>query len=119
MNREIKFRVFDKKQKAMFDTYPFAISLDGSFLMGVKMNGKDDWLDLELESVEVMQYTGLRDKNNKEIWEGDILTFDNKDLKHIVTWDADCACFSNGNCLPNNPVIIGNIYQNPELLEAK
>jgi uncharacterized phage protein (TIGR01671 family) len=92
------------------------------------------------------QYTGLKDKNDKEIYEGDVLQFeDHEGLKYIgnnktlthwpnigkVYWDngwegnpnAEFNCTSNsGNNQPTwwmcaSHKIIGNIYENPELLE--
>ena len=89
----------------------------------------------------VEQCTGLKDKNDKLIYEGDILNvecFDKpfsatrkmKIINHVVIWCSDDACFypeviggygvyrfSDGDIFPNS-CIIGNIHQNPELLGA-
>ena len=75
----------------------------------------------------VMQYAGLKDKNSKEIYEGDIVGNEN-----ILTPGApimcDCYSWSVGDGWPmyeyfsqygNNLRIIGNIHENPELLEEK
>lgn len=79
---------------------------------------------------EVMQYTGLKDKNGREIYEGDWLKIFggvNSGRKCAVVWESEKACFrGNGNFLWQyldkfegvEFEVIGNIYENPELLEV-
>lgn len=67
----------------------------------------------------IMQFTGLHDRNGKEIYEGDILFQD--DYRHLkpifsVSWDEEEAGFFP---FTTGYKIIGNIYENPELLETK
>jgi hypothetical protein len=105
--REIKFRVFDKISKEMYKWSQIAsISL----------------VDFEREHYELMQYTGLKDKNGKEIFEGDI-----DDRKRVCEYFPNLGCFGFkstkhsaitflGQFITSGNVIIGNIYENPELL---
>jgi uncharacterized phage protein (TIGR01671 family) len=126
--RELKFRVWNLKRKEMFNLY--GISKDYIWkdtLDGVGCHGSPDYRG----DVEVMQYTGLKDKNGKEIYEGDILgdRSDEDSDKIIVKYEEmeNCGCCSNhsgiGFNFNRNPYtvkedyeVIGNIYENPELL---
>lgn len=78
----------------------------------------------EDEGLEFMQYTGLKDVNGVEIYEGDILWDEHYELhgvvkfdegKFIYSWDnIDIDLFEVHTTLP----IIGNIHENPELMEG-
>lgn len=129
--REIKFRAWHKKYKYM------ARVADISFNRGiVNLNGADI---SKIEDLELMQYTGLKDKNGVEIYEGDILKYpdnDEKDCIGVVEYGHfNCSCchavfgFTTINykgweidMLVNDkeqtPLyeVIGNVFEDKELL---
>ncbi|HEX9059121.1 MAG TPA: YopX family protein [Clostridia bacterium] len=77
-----------------------------------------------LEDMKIMQYIGLKDKNDKEIYEGDLLKNENGDILEVD--DAILGEFiyiyyheMGENYIKENCEVIGNIYENPELIEPK
>ncbi|MFS0952438.1 YopX family protein [Enterococcus thailandicus] len=124
-----KFRVFNKS---------FGEWLDAQEI--VLCNGKlfrdwrrfEDGFPLNMRDCDVMQSTGLKDINGVEIFEGDLVEHDDNINGHWetfeaceVVYDKDCAqfCFKDdaGNFLTDyrNLNVIGNIYENSDLLEAE
>lgn len=79
------------------------------------------------DEIELMQSTGLKDKNGKEIFEGDILTSQNYPVKGVVESRTDLGLwvyylkgynyFEYLGNVAGSKEIIGNIYENPDLLE--
>jgi hypothetical protein len=111
MNREIKFRAWE------FDN-------NG----GKLVYGYESFIGEALEKgYQLMQFTGLHDKNGKEIYEGDIID-DGMHSNIIVSWCDELSSFVltrkgwafrhwfGESCDPCKVEIIGNIHQNPELL---
>lgn len=124
MSREIKFRAWDKETKSMIKEV---------WEIGLKSNYNQPWLigdDKRTDNFELMQYTGLKDKDGKEIYEGDVVRIwaDPKDYNGykghnyigVVEWDEFILGFilSDGHGLKDFEFIeiVGNIYENPELL---
>lgn len=81
---------------------------------------------VQVDPTTVGQYTGFYDKEGKKIFEGDILRF-RHGSRYPVFWDADCGAF--GSCYYTDfdilskyngvyDEVIGNIHDNPELLEV-
>lgn len=130
--REIKFRAY---------------SVDGEDTRMDFFDLTEDGLNVPwiAKNCEIMQYTGLKDKNGKEIYEGDLLSHNDK--VYEVKWDGFMAAFQSENIedkvdadffnwgnvpslttsgipghfrsdmLDANCEVIGNIYENPELLK--
>ena len=106
--REIKFRAWNGKEMLYSDMSDLCYtSYENDFRIFVN----------DENSTHVMQYTGGKDANNEDIYDGDLLASwcDDKPL-HKVAWDESGVRWDLGN--PNDVlIVVGNIYQNPELLE--
>jgi uncharacterized phage protein (TIGR01671 family) len=140
--REIKFRAYEPKNQIMFfyderdgrETMNFYF--DGGIAKAQVIIGPEDGdaFGYEYFPCEIMQSTGLKDKNGKEIYEGDVLipftksigpywiVFENGAFvcyhKH-GRWGLLSRAFEIGNPLGYSPEVIGNIHENPELLNQK
>jgi uncharacterized phage protein (TIGR01671 family) len=130
--REIKFRAWHD----ISGMKQFTFSDIGGYIPGQLIF--DDGDIYPFDEFEVMRYTGLKDKNGKEIYEGDIVQrkVHKGDISHTreeVYWREECAGFefvaveknddgSRESWMPNCDTvalvyeIIGNIYEHPELL---
>ncbi len=146
--REIKFRLFNKRDKKMYLFDPrWGNYYDGDGWVGaipieeerVKY-APSNRVQLEPESCEWMQFTGLLDKNDREIYEGDIVLIHHRHLQwhgkestwqvvteetawgyafsweHISGYECSTHVMEDSPC---NYEVIGNIYLNPELLAEK
>ena len=120
--REIKFRAFHKKYNQMFDVDSLGLGIVDGTIMRIDGGGH---YSLWLKEVDLMQYTGLKDKNGKEIYEGDIVRVivDDRYPEGIgsVEWEASSCEFTFGFGTASevhwSHEVIGNIYENPELLK--
>ncbi|MCT4383958.1 YopX family protein [Lacticaseibacillus paracasei] len=133
--REIKFRAWDKKRKSMFVPDSFVFDENTGEIMSVWRKGTDGetigGLDPRKGRLILMQNAGLKDKNGREIYEGDVLDIGlrNQDGKPVIapvsyeTYAAGYVLDNGGNGiwqrLTKDCEVIGNIFENPELLEGK
>ena len=118
--REIKFRAWDSSKKIMHFGREFSIALNGDIrFLDVSP------CDYALRDQEIMQFTGLLDKNGKEIYEGDIVKYDDSSFgipnagyrKCVVAYIApEFAPYALSNVSGRDVEIIGNIHENPELV---
>ena len=130
MNRLIKFRAWNGKQMLNWD-WITAMGLTSKVIINT-----DD-------TYKLMQFTGLTDKNGKEIYEGDIIkwiwtygTSEIEEVMHSTSWDGQLSevnapfmsawgstdgryyrTFMNVYDPSRFAIVVGNIYQNPELLK--
>lgn len=125
MKRAIKFRAWDKPSKKMIFADEVVIKENGYDCV-FKEEGYRFSVTDELNG-ELMQFTGLHDKNGKEIWEGDIVEWfsqeSHDDIERYYYKVEEPIEFKGGAFYPvctmpeSEYEVIGNIFENPELLK--
>lgn len=122
MSRDVKFRAWVKDRKAIFEVILIDyVSKKVTYIVeriGHLLNIRHD----KFNDIELMQYSGLTDMMEKEIYEGDIL-FESSEEKYlkVVFEDGSFSLDSEEYSLPLKEYahickIVGNIYESPELL---
>jgi hypothetical protein len=120
MSRDIKFRAWHKQDKKMYQVYTFYFTGNKQ----IELHGKGVTQAFTIgEDIELMQYTGIKDKNGQEIYEGDIVRYDAFDIQGVVTWVANGPGFTilrpnkTGACVLHSEwQVIGNIYEHSHLI---
>jgi len=147
VGREIKFRAWDKVNGKM--RYPNMVARYGEEYTCWWIGGESEDSG-HCDTKELMQYTGLKDKNGKEVYEGDIvkqtyhaetgnyddrMTYDGYHIGEVVITASKGVCMKNPLCYAEETdettrsnqyksvasyrcEKLGNIYENPELLEV-
>jgi uncharacterized phage protein (TIGR01671 family) len=112
--RLIKFRAWNKNDSRSNERMIYGVTLhhDGQVIMP----------DGCLYNYPLMQYTGIKDSEGVEIYEGDIVQWLDRDYAHneLIEYDVEKCAFTLGGTYINTKVelsVIGNIYENPELLK--
>ncbi|MGQ3503956.1 YopX family protein [Enterococcus faecalis] len=125
-----KFRAWDKNTNDMVDVKTIDLEKDGSIGCIVDYNG----INLDVSECVLMQSTGLKDKNGVEIFEGDIVQYRDGEYSYLGIVKRDCYQFFIDGIEPDDNYdfidvsntfdgtssleILGNIHENPELLEG-
>ena len=136
MAREIKFRAWDEEEKKMHYSdskldYGMWFSLDRGKVECLRNcaytdsfgDEHDDWQPLD----NIMEYIGLHDRNDKDIYECDIVEIQGKNGYFVIDWndteakwqminEVDGYIVDFDNYWSYEVVVVGNKYNNPELL---
>ena len=120
--REIKFRAYYKADKRIYEV----LYLDfASNELGLWDEETEFDFECSFEDVELMQYTDCKDKNGREIYEGDIVKKSNGAIGQVVYLKATAGYkpYNNGQVFDLFEAdaryleVVGNIYENPEILQ--
>lgn len=122
--KETKFRAWSKGANMFLDITGF--ETEKGEIYGIFHDG--DYIGYDKEDIDLIQYTGLKDKNDKEIFEGDIVQVSGHPFRGSIDIDGNYEVGYNEYMelccgswylfrMRHWAEVIGNIYENPELLE--
>ena len=124
LNIELKFRGFNKKTKKLYRSGALSFSTERHSFM---MYSDKDMDGVKDDDMEIMQFTGQKDLNNKEIFQRDVVLID--EAKNIIVWDNNRGGWSYtdvarrlkmtpfGRTVANRCKVLGNEFEHPELLK--
>ena len=125
-----RFRAWHNELGRMMSISDMWFNVDSLGEIGLNDAVMNDYITVSPDEIELMQSTGLKDKKGKEIFEGDILYgYAGEDFWEIVEFDTEEGKWIRKDILYNSKLglsennefmeIVGNIYENPELLEVE
>lgn len=129
--RTLKFRVRDKIMKCWWCEDSQYLQMDGKKIHPAPWSTLS--ADLPDEHIVIQQYTGLKDTNGKDIYEGDIIQLEGSPISYSIEWDKyQWAINAHGalgydpdwniqpfnHCVYERAIVVGNVFETPELLEA-